>query len=106
MTVAKMGMAAVAMIAVIIIADLKEATAQQNGAPARAATELGNFGGVPFVNPQIIITRAEDRAAWRSLEDKHLRELREFEDKVNVELRALRVRQADEREAALKQFVH
>lgn len=105
MTVAKIGMAAVAMIAVLVAVPTR-ATAQQAGGPARAGTELGNFGDVPFVNPQIIITRAEDRASWRSLEDKHLREIREFEDRVTVELRALRVRQADEREAALKQFVH
>jgi hypothetical protein len=99
-------MAGLAMVTVIILAGPARVAAQQAEAPARAATELGNFGDVPFVNPQIIITRAGDRAAWRSLEDKHLRELREFEDKVNVELRALRVRQAEEREAALKQFVH
>ena len=106
MTVAKTGMVAAAMVAVIMVAGLTKGSAQQTGVPARAATELGNFGDVPFVNPQIIITRAEDRAAWRKLEDKHLRELRDFEDKVSVELRALRTRQADERDAALKQFVH
>jgi hypothetical protein len=106
MTVAKKGMTAAAMVAVVMLAGLTNGSAQQAGAPARAATELGNFGDVPFVNPQIIITKQEDRATWRKLEDKHLRELREFEDKVSVELRALRVRQADEREAALKQFVH
>lgn len=106
MTISKIGMATGAMVVAITLSGISGVAAQQAEAPARAATELGNFGDVPFVNPQIIITRAEDRTAWRKLEDKHLRELREFEDKVSAELRALRVRQADEREAALKQFVH
>lgn len=92
----------IAMLAVGCMAS--DVAAQQPGPPARSSTELGNFGDTPFANPQIIITRAEDRAKWRQLEDKQLKERRDFEDKVETELKALRARQAVERDAALKSF--
>ena len=95
---------ALIIVAAFIATGTLPAAAQQSGPPARGSSEVGNFGDVPFSNPQIVITRAEDRAAWRKLEDKHLREMREFEDKVDVELRALRKKQAEEREATLKLF--
>lgn len=81
------------------------AAAQDVGPPARSSTEMGNFGDLPFANPQIVITRAEDRAAWRKLEDQQLKERRDLEDRQDGELRALRERQAAEREAMLKTFV-
>jgi len=81
-----------------------DALGQTSNGTERAGTELGNFGDVPFANPQIIITRADDRATWRRLEDKHLKERRDLEDKYESELRTLRARQALERDAALKGF--
>ena len=72
--------------------------AQEVGPPARGSSEVGNFGDVPFANPQILITRAEDRATWRQLER------RELEDKYDKEWRVLRTRQSNEREQALKGF--
>jgi len=80
------------------------AVAQQSGPPARGSSEVGNFGDVPFSNPQIVITRAEDRTKWRQLEDKHLKERRDLEDKYDAELKAQRARQAVERETMLKGF--
>lgn len=98
------GPALIAVAMTLLVVGAASTAAQQNGAPARAGTEVGNFGDVPFSSPQIVITRAEDRAAWRKLEDKHIKERRELEDKYDGELRALRTRQADEREATLKGF--
>ena len=95
----------VAVVAGLIgLAGATTAMAQQAGPPARGGSETGNFGDVPFSNPQLIITRAEDRAAWRKLEDQQLKERRDFEDRYEKELRALRGRQAEEREAVLKSF--
>lgn len=93
-----------AMIATLMGIAPHIALAQQAGPPARGSSEVGNFGDVPFSNPQIVITRAEDRAAWRKLEDKHLKERRDIEDKYETELRAMRARQADERESLVKNF--
>lgn len=90
--------------AIFILTAAAPAMAQQNGAPARGGDEAGNFGNVPFSNPQIVITRADDRAAWRKLEDKQLKERRDLEDKYGDELRAMHVRQAEERDALLKSF--
>lgn len=78
--------------------------AQQSGPPARGSSEVGNFGDVPFSNPQIVITRAEDRAKWRQLEDKQVKERRDLEDKYDADLKAQRARQATERESMLKGF--
>lgn len=72
--------------------------------PPRESSETNNFGIVPFANPQIIITKAEDRVTWRALEDRHLKELRALEDKYDAEFRALRLRQAAERDEMLKKF--
>ena len=96
----------VAIIAGLIgLASATTALAQQAGPPARSSGETGNFGDVPFSNPQLNITRAEDRTAWRKLEDQQLKERRDFEDRYERELRALRGKQAEEREAVLKSFV-
>ena len=96
----------VAIVAGVIgLAGVSSSFAQQAGPPARGGNETGNFGDVPFSNPQLIITRAEDRIAWRKLEDQQLKERRDFEDRYEKELRALRSKQAEEREAALKTFV-
>jgi hypothetical protein len=92
--------------AIFALAAAVPAFAQQSDAPARSGDEAGNFGSVPFSSPQFVITRAEDRAAWRKLEDKQLVERREIEDKYGDELRALRARQATERDALLKTFGH
>ncbi len=95
------GIAAVALAAALACGP---AIAQQNGPPARGSSEVGNFGDVPFSNPQIVITRAEDRTKWRQLEDKHLKERRDLEDKYDAELKAQRARQATERDSMLKGF--
>ena len=93
-----------ALISVALVVSAATALAQQNGPPPRGSSEVGTFGDVPFANPQIIITRPEDRAKWRALEDKQTKERRDFEDRFDSELRALRARQASEREALLKSF--
>jgi hypothetical protein len=104
MLIKRTGLALAAAAAAFIVASAISASAQQAGPPVQGAGEVSNFGGVPFSNPQIIITRNEDRVTWRKLEDKHLKERRDLEDKYDAELRAMRRRQADERDAALKSF--
>lgn len=89
------------VIVSVMAISVTAALAQQDG-PQRGSSEVGNFGDVPFANPQIIITRPEDRVKWRALEDKQLKERRDLEDRFEAEFRALRVRQAGEREALLK----
>lgn len=69
--------------------------------PPEASTDVGNWGTIPYVARDLIL-RAEDKAALRKLEDKHVQELRALEDKLEREFRALRAKQSAEREALLK----
>jgi hypothetical protein len=78
--------------------------AVQPSQPADSGTEMGNLGLVPFMAQETLLLRPEDKAAIRKLEDKHLKELRDFEDKYATDLLAMRRKQADEREALRKTF--
>lgn len=70
-----------------------------NGTARELGSESANWGLAPFVTLPALPLRAEDRLAVRSLEDQHLKERRQFEDKYETELRALIRKQAEEREA-------
>lgn len=72
--------------------------------PADAGSETGNLGGMPFISMSGMALRAEDKAAMRKLEDKQVAERRQFEDRFEAELRTLRQRQYEEREALIKTF--
>jgi Spy/CpxP family protein refolding chaperone len=75
------------------------ARTQNAGGTPDIGAEPGNWGLAPFAAIPTLTLRPEDRTAIRSLEDKHLRERRAFEDKYEAELRELIRRQAQEREA-------
>lgn len=72
--------------------------------PADAGSETSNLGGMPFISMSGVPLRPEDKTAMRKLEDKHVAERRQFEDRFDAELRTLRQRQYEEREALIKTF--
>lgn len=72
--------------------------------PADGISDIGSFEQVPYrLEPQLTL-RGEDKLVLRKLEDKHIGELRAFEDRIDRELRALRAKQQAERESAMKSF--
>jgi len=78
------------------------AAAQAQDTSSAVGTEVGNFGDVPFQNRQLVLTRPEDRAAWRALEDKHIGERRALEDRMARMLLDLMQQQANERDEFLR----
>ena len=72
--------------------------------PLEASSEVGNFGSIPFAAPEQLLLRPDQKASLRMLEDQHIREARDLEDKYDGELRAMRVRQAQEREQMIRSF--
>lgn len=83
-----------------------DAAAQSEAAlPApEPGAEVANFGTVPFVATETLLLRPDQKAAFRTLEDRHVKELRDLEDKFDGELRALRQRHAQERETLKHSF--
>lgn len=80
------------------------AFAQQPRIPEDGVSDIGSFEQVPYrLEPQTSL-RAEDRAALRKLEDKHIAELRGIEDRFDRDLRALRAKQESERESLMRSF--
>lgn len=78
---------------------------QPSTAPAEGISDVGAFEQVPYrLEPQMAL-RAEDKLVLRKLEDKHIQELRTFEDRFEKDLRSLRAKQQAERESMLKSFV-
>jgi len=75
------------------------ATAQP---PPQASSELGNFGDTAGTPARLVLTTPAQRDAWRQLEDRQLAERRRLEDQFAEDLRALMVRQAEERDALLR----
>jgi hypothetical protein len=72
--------------------------------PQQGISDIGSFEQVPYsLEPQVAL-RAEDRMALRKLEDKHIGELRAFEDRLAKDLRTLRAKQQAERQSLLKSF--
>lgn len=77
---------------------------QPSTVPADGISDIGSFEQVPYkLEPQLML-KAEDKLALRKLEDKHIAELRAFEDRYEKDLRTLRARQQAERESMLKSF--
>jgi hypothetical protein len=72
--------------------------------PPEASSDVGNWGFLPFSAPEVVVLRPEDRSAMRKLEDKQLQETRAIEDRFAADLRALRVKHAQERESLLRTF--
>ncbi len=78
--------------------------AQESRLPADGISDIGSFEEVPYrLEPQLSL-RAEDKLVLRRLEDRHIAELRAFEDRLDKELRVLRAKQQAEREALLRTF--
>ncbi|MBM3569833.1 MAG: hypothetical protein FJX46_13895 [Alphaproteobacteria bacterium] len=92
---------AVALLAALIAVPAAEQPARAQGVSAATdpGDETGNWGLVPFAAVPILALRPSDRAAIRTLEDRHIQERRAFEDKYETELRALVRKQAEERES-------
>ncbi|KAB2847594.1 MAG: hypothetical protein F9K44_13025 [Hyphomicrobiaceae bacterium] len=72
--------------------------------PSETGNEFSNLGTLPFTAQEALLLRPEDRAAIRKLEDRHLKEARDLEDKYASDLLALRIKQAEERAVLLKAF--
>lgn len=89
------------------LAAASAASLAQGTPPAAAAegvSDVGSFGASPYRSiPQLILS-AQEKEALRKLEDKHIQEIRAFEDRVDSEARALRIKQYAEREALMKSF--
>ncbi len=88
----------------LALAAAPAAAQQASTVPQDGISDVGSFEQVPYrLEPQLNL-RAEDKMALRKLEDKHIGELRTFEDRYERDLRALRTRQQAERDAMLKSF--
>lgn len=96
----------IAVVAALALATLpaRAQAVAPAGAPPEGSSEIGNWGNVPFVAQDTLVLRAEDRAAIRRLEDKHVKDFRDIEDRFEGEIKALRQRHADEREALRRSF--
>jgi Spy/CpxP family protein refolding chaperone len=96
-TLVKAALAAACLLGAVSIG----AVAQDapSGPPAEGGTESANWGLAPFVPILTLNLSAENKKQVRDLEDRQLLERRDLEDRYDAELRALLVRQADEREA-------
>ena len=70
--------------------------------PSELGTESENWGLAPFVPILTLNLSAENKKKVRDLEDQQLQERRALEDRYEVELRAILIRQADEREALIR----
>lgn len=94
------------LVAIVVLAG-QAVTAQSPpppGPPLEASSEVGNFGSIPFTGPEQLLLRPDQKASLRKLEDQHVKETRDLEDKYDGELRVMRVRQAQEREQLIRSF--
>jgi len=84
--------------------NVADAQTQSPGPSPEAGTEMGNLGTLPFVATEQILLRPEQKTALRQLEDRQIKELRDFEDNYDTDLRRLRIRQAQERDQMIRSF--
>jgi hypothetical protein len=72
--------------------------------PPEAGTDVGNWGSVPYAEPEQSIANPEHRKAMRLLEDRQIKEQRELEDRQDEERMKLRRKQSTERESLKRTF--
>lgn len=95
-------LASAAALAVTAPASL--AQGKPPAAAAEGVSDVGSFEASPYRSiPQLFLS-AQEKEALRKLEDKHIQETRAFEDRIDSETRALRIKQYAEREALMKSF--
>ena len=95
------GAAALALAATLVHA---QAPAPPSAVPQDGISDVGALQQVPYSISVLPPLRAEEKAAVRKLEDRHIQELRALEDHYDKEHRALRAKQYAERDAMLKSF--
>jgi len=99
------GLAAAASLALAAAAMPAQATEPVPPVPGAGDSDAGPISTIPYDARGYVTLRADEKAALRKLEDKHLSELRALEDRYDQDVRALRLKQSAERESLLKSLV-